>query len=206
MVNRVQTKINDPKTGKPYRNAYIEPYYIDYKKDNGSGVANTGVIRLGYKQDRSPKYPDAIDIEMNFVTNGEVFKLEPATVTATPGKYITLSMFSEGAKEYTIYRKVDSGDYKQLAILKQTEYIDKDVKADKTYSYIVYASREEEIAAQSNVVSAKVEPRTLWDVLLVLRYIAGDTAAIPKDKADINGDGNVSLKDAIQTLKSTLNG
>ena len=199
-------KINDATTGEPYRNAYIEPYYIDYSKNNGSGVPNTGVLVLGYKKDRAPKDPDATDIEMNFETDGTTFKLEPATITATAGSSITLSMTATDAEGYTIYRKAGSGNYTWLAETTSTTYIDRDVQADTTYSYIVYAFRNEEIAAQSNEVSAKVEPRTLWDVLLVLRYVAGDTAAIAKSKADINGDGSVTLADAIETLKSTLNG
>ncbi len=199
-------KINDPDTDEPYRNAYIEPYYIDYSKSNGSGVANTGVLVLGYKKDRSPKDPDASGISMNFITDGTTFALEPATVTATPGKYITLSMASTGATGYAVYRKTGSGNYEQIVRTNSTVYIDKDVKADTTYSYIVYAFRNEETAAQSNEVSSKVASRTLWDVLLILRYVAGDTTAIDKDKADINGDGSVTLSDALQTLTSTLNG
>lgn len=44
---------------------------------------------------------------------------------------------SKDAKEYNIYRKEDDGDFKKIVTLdgKNTEYIDKDVLVDNTYTY-----------------------------------------------------------------------
>ena len=57
---------------------------------------------------------------------------------------------SKDAKEYNIYRKEDDGDFKKIVTLdgKNTEYIDKDVLVDNTYTYQI-----EEVLAHKTLKS-----------------------------------------------------
>ncbi|MBQ4599649.1 MAG: family 43 glycosylhydrolase [Clostridia bacterium] len=171
------------------RSAYIESYYIDYTAWNGTSY---GVIRLG--SGVAANTSTTID----FATDGDA--LGQATVTAEPGKDITLTMEADNATGYMIYRSTDGTTFAYLASTDGDTYVDDTVTGGKTYYYRVYSTRAEEIGAPSDVVSAVHDKRTLLDVLRILRYVNGDNKAVVFSKDDVDGDGDVDLRDALTTL------
>ena len=149
----------DPETGTKAssRDAYIEPYYIDYTKWNG---VSYGVIKIGLNKNGIPADTAST---VNFATDGEY--LSSPTLTAKDGKAITLTMSESGAKGYLIYKSTDGKVFNYLTTVDATTYTDSDVNSGDTYYYRAYAYREEEISDVSETVSATakttVAPPTL---------------------------------------------
>lgn len=177
------------------RDAYIEPYYIDYTAWNGTSY---GVIRPG--NGVAANTSSAV----TFVSKGDA--LGTAKVSATSGKKITLQMQGANADSYMIYRSTDGENFTYLATVKETTYTDADIQEGISYSYRVYSCRAEEIADASAVVSAAyANVCTTEDALRILRHICGDNTATVDSSDDRDGDGNINLADALLTLRSALN-
>ena len=128
------------------RDAYIEPYYIDYTEYNG---VSYGVIKLGLNGDGVAADTSST---VTFATDGEY--LTAPTVAAADGTAITLTMSEENAAGYMIYRSTDGEVFDYLATVVASAYTDADVTAGNTYYYRAYAYREEEISEVSETVSA----------------------------------------------------
>lgn len=128
------------------RDAYIEPYYIDYSEWNG---VSYGVIHAGVNDNRVPAN---VNTAVTFANTGET--LGEPTVTVTGGETITLEMSSANAAGYSIYRSTDGEAFNYLTSTEEATYVDSDVADGMTYYYRVYSYREEEISSPSAVSSA----------------------------------------------------
>ena len=135
-------------TKEEARDAYIEPYYIDYTKWNG---VSYGVIKIGLNDNGMPANPAS---SVTFATNGTY--LTSPEVTAKGGKTVTLTMNESGATGYLIYKSTDNKTFNYLTTVNKTAYTDTDVSHGNTYYYRAYAYRKEEISDVSATVSAKV--------------------------------------------------
>ena len=131
------------------RDAYIEPYYIDYSASNG---VSKGVIRIGKNGDGVPCDTAS---KITFNTSGSY--LSTPTVTAVGGEAITLSLSCTNATGYLIYRSTDGKTFDYLATVDSATYTDSEVTAGKTYYYRAYAYREEEISDASVSVKASAK-------------------------------------------------
>ncbi|MBQ4556388.1 MAG: family 43 glycosylhydrolase [Clostridia bacterium] len=128
------------------RDAYIEPYYIDYTKWNG---VSYGVIKLGMNGNGVPADTAST---VTFATDGTY--LTAPSITAEGGESIKLTISESGANGYIIYRSTDGKTFNYLTTVDATTYTDSDVEIDSTYYYRAYAYREEEISDVSETVSA----------------------------------------------------
>ena len=130
------------------RDAYIEPYYIDYTKWNGVsyGVISLGLNGNGVAADTASKVTFATDGE--YLTAPEVYALG-RTIS------ITLNMDETGAEGFIIYKSTDGEVFEYLTTTVGSKYVDKDVTEGETYYYRVYAYREEEISPASEIASCK---------------------------------------------------
>ncbi len=128
------------------RDAYIEPYYIDYTAWNG---VSYGVIRLGINGNGVPADTSST---VTFATDGSY--LTSPDIAAEGGTSITLTMSEANATGYIIYRSTDGEVFDYLTTVDATTYTDSDVTEGNTYHYRVYAYREEEISDASETVSA----------------------------------------------------
>ncbi len=131
------------------RDAYIEPYSIDYTKWNG---VSYGVIQLGLNGDGV-----AADTASRITFNSAGEYLTAPDVYAKGGKTITLTMSESGATGYLIYRSTDGATFNYLTTVDATTYTDSNVTAGNTYYYRAYAYREEEISDASATVSATAQ-------------------------------------------------
>ncbi|MBQ4599648.1 MAG: family 43 glycosylhydrolase [Clostridia bacterium] len=129
------------------RDAYIEPYYIDYTEWNGTSY---GVIHAGLNDNRVPAN---VNSTVNFVNVGE--NLGVPTLTAKGGSGVTLQLSAANAAGYTIYRSTDGKNFSYLASTESTTYADSTAEEGKTYYYRAYSYREEELSEPSAIVSAK---------------------------------------------------
>ncbi len=141
-------KWSDTKVKASSRDAYIEPYYIDYSAWNG---VSYGVIRLGINGNGVPADTAS---KVTFATDGSY--LTAPDITASGGKAITLTMSESGATGYLIYRSTDNKTFNYLTTVNSTTYTDSNVTVGNTYYYRAYAYREEEISDVSETVSATV--------------------------------------------------
>ena len=128
------------------RDAYIEPYYIDYTEWNGTSY---GVIHAGLNNNRVPAN---VNSTVTFTTVGE--NLGVPTVTARGGNGVTLQLSAANAAGYTIYRSTDGKNFSYLISTESTTYADSTAEEGKTYYYRAYSYREEEISEPSAIVSA----------------------------------------------------
>lgn len=125
------------------RNAYIEPYSIDYTANNGVGK---GVLQLG-----SGVATTASTI--TFDTSGDA--LGVPTVTAKSGATVALTLSAKHADGYLLYRSTDNTVFSYLATVEGNDYTDEAVERGKTYYYRAYAYRKEEIGTAAASVSVK---------------------------------------------------
>lgn len=124
------------------RNAYIEPYSIDYTANNGVGK---GVLQLG-----SGVATTASTI--TFDTSGEALEVSELSASASAG-YAAVSVSLGNAEGYTLYRAEGDGEFTYLATLNKNNlvyedflaYLDQKVSIGKTYTYRAYPYRAEEI-------------------------------------------------------------
>ncbi|MBQ9134034.1 MAG: family 43 glycosylhydrolase [Clostridia bacterium] len=128
------------------RDAYIEPYYIDYTEWNGTSY---GVIHMGLTDTRMPASTSST---VTFASEGT--NLGVPTITAKGGSGVTLQMSAENATGYTLYRSTDGTTFTYLTSVDGTSYADSTAEEGKTYYYRAYAYREEELSVPSEVVSA----------------------------------------------------
>ncbi len=128
------------------RNAYIEPYYIDYTQHNG---ASYGVIHMGANDNRIPAETTTM---ITFANLGD--DLGVPTVTAAGGGGVTLSMSAENAEGYTIYRSTDGEVFTYLATVNEATYVDSTAEYGSTYYYRAYAYRNQQLSTHSETVSA----------------------------------------------------
>lgn len=170
----------DPDTDKKAssRDAYIEPYYIDYSAYNG---VSYGVIRLGLNGNGIPADTASV---VTFATNGSY--LTAPDLTAKDGVSITLTMSESGAKGYIIYKSEDGKVFDYLATVDSSTYTDADVTIGNTYYYRAYAYREEEISEVSETVSASAVVNTALPEItaLVQKGSSVNVTITAKDKYD----------------------
>ncbi|MBE6679283.1 MAG: hypothetical protein E7598_02030 [Ruminococcaceae bacterium] len=135
------------------RDAYIEPYYIDYTAWNG---VSYGVIRLGIN-----KNGVAADTAstVTFATDGE-YLTSPDLYALGRTFSITLNMVEANAEGFIIYRSTDGEVFDYLATTVGSQYVDEDVTEGATYYYRAYAYREEEISPASEIVSQKATTKS----------------------------------------------
>lgn len=131
------------------RDAYIEPYYIDYTEYNGTSY---GVIKLGL--DGNGVAADTSST-VTFATDGEY--LTAPDIAAEGGERITVSLSCTDADGFIIYRSSDGKVFEYLATIDESSYTDSSVESNVTYYYRAYAYREEEISDVSETVSAKAK-------------------------------------------------
>ena len=143
------------------RDAYIEPYYIDYSASNG---VSKGVIRIGKNGDGVPCDTAS---KITFNTSGS-YLTSPDLYALGRTFSVTLNMVETGAEGFIIYKSTDGKVFDYLTTTTATKYVDKDVTEGETYYYRAYAYREEEISDVSETVSCKAttlapytEPPTL---------------------------------------------
>ncbi len=189
------------------RNAYIEPYYIDYTKWNG---VSYGVITMGAnKNGVAAKTMTQID----FNTAGSY--LDTPVIDAQKGEKIIVTYRCSGADGYMLYRAEGTdGIYEYIMTTAETTYIDSDVVYGNTYSYKVYAYRNEEISEASlpsqatatvNMGDANYDAMcNLLDVILALKYTSGAGNDISLRGADMNFDGEITVSDVILLLRKVL--
>ena len=180
------------------RDAYIEPYYIDYTEWNGTSY---GVIHMGLNGDGVAA--DTASTVM-FATEGET--LGSATVTVAAENGITLTMNAENVEGYTIYRSTDGKTFELLTTTTAATYLDDDTAQGEIYYYRVYPYRGEEIGTVSATVSGKpADDYKLLDVLRLLRYMNGENMPVYSTD-DRNNDAQINLADVLSTLQHVLNG
>ncbi len=129
------------------RNAYIEPYYIDYEQYNG---VSYGVIRMGVNDNRITAPTSNTTISFTNIGNA----LSAPTLTAESRGGITLSMNAKNATGYTIYRSADGETFEYLASVDDVTYTDETAEYGETYYYRAYAYRNQELSPHSETVSA----------------------------------------------------
>ena len=73
---------------------------------------------------------------------------------------------SSGASSYVVYRDSDGNGYsfRELDTTYSTSFSDRDVKAGRTYVYVVKAKRENELSAASNQAKAMTPPEAPSDL------------------------------------------
>ena len=136
------------------RNAYLEPYSIDYTAENGVGK---GVLRLG------SGVAAHTSTDVTFDTDGEALKL-PEVYTLGKTFSIKLTIMDSNAEGYILYRSEDGEVFDYLTTVGGTTYTDYDIVKDNTYTYRVYPYRAEEISEAFVEVSQKAttsSPHTL---------------------------------------------
>ena len=139
------------------RDAYIEPYYIDYTRWNG---VSYGVITIGLNGDGVPADTAST---VTFATDGE-YLTAPDVYSLGRTFAITLNMSEVGAEGFIIYKSEDGKVFDYLATTVGSTYVDEDVTKGETYYYRVYAYREEEISPASEIKAGSagtVSPKTL---------------------------------------------
>ncbi len=139
----------NPSTGKKAgsRDAYIEPYYIDYTRWNG---VSYGVIVAGKNGDGVPA---SYYSRVTFATDGEY--LTSPTVYALGKTFsVTLNMYEDNAEGFIVYKSTDGEVFEYLTTTVGSQYIDYDITEGNTYYYRAYAYREEEVGPASEIVSA----------------------------------------------------
>ena len=180
------------------RDAYIEPYYIDYTEWNGTSY---GVIHMGLTDTRMPASTSST---VTFASEGET--LGSATVTVAAENGITLTMNAENVEGYTIYRSTDGKTFELLTTTTAATYLDDDTAQGEIYYYRVYPYRGEEIGTVSATVSGKpADDYKLLDVLRLLRYMNGENMPVYSTD-DRNNDAQINLADVLSTLQHVLNG
>lgn len=130
------------------RDAYIEPYHIDYTAWNG---VSYGVIRLG--MNGNGVAADTAST-VTFATDG-AYLTSPDLYALGRTFSITLNMVETGAEGFIIYKSTDGEVFEYLTTTVGTQYVDEDVTEGETYYYRAYAYREEEISPVSETVSQK---------------------------------------------------
>ena len=198
----------DTATKASSRDAYIEPYYIDYTMDNGVGK---GVIRPGINDNGVPAN---YNTSVSFDASGSY--LTPPSVATAADRDITLNLSEKNAEGYLIYRSTNGEIFDYVTTVSGSEYTDTDVSYGTNYYYRAYAYREEEIGDVSETVSAtplrtrvdgdlNFDNRTsLADVMRIMRLSSDEDADVVKIAADYNLDGDVTLADALALLRDIL--
>ncbi len=124
------------------RNAYIEPYSIDYTANNGVGK---GVLQLG-----SGVATTASTI--TFDTSGEALGISEIDLTSM-GQEILCTIPLGNAEGYIVYRDEGDGEFTYLDTLDQSNvlvegsvsHMERNATSGKTYTYRAYPYRNEEI-------------------------------------------------------------
>ncbi len=132
----------DAATGKKAsgRCSYIEPYSIDYTRDNGVGK---GVLVLGLNGNGVAA---ATSSTLVFKTDGEYLSTPVIESCVRSGNSNFLMFAENGEDGYIIYRNEGDGYYEYLATVTDPYYFDEDVlTVGETYGYHVYGYRNEEI-------------------------------------------------------------
>ena len=184
------------------RDAYIEPYYIDYTRWNG---VSYGVITIGLNGDGIPADTAS---KVTFATDGEY--LSSPDIAAKNGTSITLTVSEKDATGYLIYKSTDGKTFNYLTTVDSTTYTDSAVTLGNTYYYRAYAYREEEISDASATVSAKAMVDVSAPVIKAIGYDRGAVildVSVKEDYDEIkiyrSADGtNYTYLDSVWTVSA----